>query len=174
MMPTPWKESYDQLRQHIKKQRHYFASKGPSIQGYGFSSGHAWMWELDHKESWVVKNWWFWTVVWRRLLRVPWTARRPNQSILKEISPRCSLEGMMLKLIHLYQFSRSVASDSANPESQHARPPCASPTPRVHSDSRPSSQWCHPAISSSVVPFSSCPQSFPASGSFPVSSLRLR
>ena len=54
-------------------------------------------------------------------------------------------------------------------ESQHTRPPCPSPTPRVHSDSRPSSQWCHPAISSSVSPFSSCPQSFPASRSFPVS-----
>ena len=62
------------------------------------------------------------------------------------------------------QFSRSVMSDSLWPhESQHARPPCPSPTPRVHSDSHPSSQWCHPAISSSVIPFSSCPQSLPAS-----------
>ena len=71
------------------------------------------------------------------------------------------------------QFSRSVVSDSLRPhESQHARPPCpSSPTPGVHSDSRPSSQWCHPAISSSVVPFSSCPQSLPASESFPVSQL---
>ena len=57
----------------------------------------------------------------------------------------------------------------ATPESQHARPSCPSPTPGVHSDSRPSSQWCHPAISSSVVPFSSCPQSLPASESFPMS-----
>ena len=66
------------------------------------------------------------------------------------------------------QFSRSVMSDSLRPlnNKQHARPPCPLPTPRVHSDSRPSSQWCHPAISSSVVPFSSCPQSFTASGSF--------
>ena len=70
------------------------------------------------------------------------------------------------------QFSRSVMSDSLRPhESQHARPPCPSPTPRVHSDPCPSSQWCHPAISSSVVPFSSCPQSLPASESFPVSQL---
>ena len=70
------------------------------------------------------------------------------------------------------QFSRSVVSDSLRPhESQHTRPPCPSPTPRVHSDSCPSSQWCHPAISSSVVPFSSCPQSLPASGSFPMSQL---
>ena len=70
------------------------------------------------------------------------------------------------------QISRSVVSDSLRPhESQHARPPCPSPTPRVHSDSRPSSQWCHPAISSSVVLFSSCPQSLPASESFPMSQL---
>ena len=70
------------------------------------------------------------------------------------------------------QFSRSVVSDSLRPhESQHARPPCPSPTPGVHSDSHPSSQWCHPAISSSVVPFSSCPQSLPAAEFFPVSQL---
>jgi len=70
------------------------------------------------------------------------------------------------------QLSLSVVSDSLQPhESQHARPPCPSPTPRVHSDSRPSSQWCHPAISSSVVPFSSHLQSFPASGYFPMSEL---
>ena len=70
------------------------------------------------------------------------------------------------------QFSRSVVSDSLQPhESQHARPPCPSPTPRVHSDSCPSSWWCHPAISSSVIPFSSCPQFLPASESFPMSQL---
>jgi len=70
------------------------------------------------------------------------------------------------------QFSHSVVSNSLRPhELQHARPPCPSPTPGVHSNSRPSSRWCHPAISSSVVPFSSCPQSLPASESFPVSQL---
>ena len=70
------------------------------------------------------------------------------------------------------QFSRSVVSNSLQShESQHTRPPCPSPTPRVHSDSCPSSQWCHPAISSSVVPLSSCPQSLPASESFPMSQL---
>ena len=74
-------------------------------------------------------------------------------------------------LYHLFQFS-SVVSNSLQPHaSQHARPPCPSPTPRVHSNSHPSSQWCHPAISCSVVPFSSCPQSLPASGSFPMSQL---
>ena len=68
------------------------------------------------------------------------------------------------------QFSRSVVSDSLRPhESQHARPPCPSPTPGVQPNTCPSSQWCHPTISSSVVPFSSCPQSFPASGSFQMS-----
>ena len=70
------------------------------------------------------------------------------------------------------QFSRSVVSDSLQPhESQHSRPPCPSPTPRVHSNSCPSSWWCHPAISSSIVPFPSRPQSLPASGYFPVSQL---
>ena len=95
---APWKKSYDQPRQHIKKQRRYFANKGPSSQDYGFSSGHVWI------ESWTVKKaecqridvFELWC--WRRLLRVPWTARRSNQCILKEISPGCSLEGLMLKL----------------------------------------------------------------------------
>jgi len=74
--------------------------------------------------------------------------------------------------IHSVQFTHSVVSNSLRPhELQHARPPCPSPTPGVHSDSRPSSRWCRPAISSSVVPFSSCPQSLPASESFPTSQL---
>ena len=96
-MLTPWKERYDQPRQHIKKQRHYFVNKVLSSRGYGFSSGYIWMWELDYKGSWAPKNWAFELWCWRRLLRVPWTARRSNQSILKEVSPECSLEGLMLK-----------------------------------------------------------------------------
>ena len=77
-----------------------------------------------------------------------------------------------LKYFSSVQFSRSVVSDSLQlHESQHARPPCPSPTPGVHSDSHPSSQWCHPAISCSVVPFSFCPQTLPASESFPISQL---
>ena len=92
-MFAPWKKSYDKPRQHIKKQRHYFSNKGPSSQGYSFSSSHVWMWELDHKESWVRRP-----SSWRRPLRVPWAKRRTNQSILVEISPECSLEGLMLKL----------------------------------------------------------------------------
>ena len=97
-MLTPWKESYDQPRQHIKKQRHYYVNKGPCSQGFGFSSGHVWMWELDYKESWALKTWCFWSVVLEKTLECPWTARRSNQSVLKEISPGCSLEGLMLKL----------------------------------------------------------------------------
>ena len=90
--------SYDQPRQHIKKQRHYFANKGLSSQGHGFSSSRIWMWELDCKESWALNNDVSELWCWRRLLRVPWTERRSNQSILKEISPEYSLEGLMLKL----------------------------------------------------------------------------
>ena len=95
---APWKESYDQPRQHIKKQRHYFVNKGPSSQGMVF------LVVMYVCESWTVKKaerrridaFELWC--WRRLLRVPWTTRRSNQSILKEISPGCSLVGLMLKL----------------------------------------------------------------------------
>ena len=88
-----------------------------------------------------------------------------------------SLKGTYLNIIKTMhyssvQFSHSVVSDSLRPhESQHTRPPCPSPTPGVHSNSHPSSRWCHPDISSSVAPFSSCPQSLPASESFPMSQL---
>ena len=68
---TPWKEGYDQPRQHIKKQRYYFVNEGPSGQGYGFSSGHVWMWELDYKESWAPKNGCFWTTVLEKTLESP-------------------------------------------------------------------------------------------------------
>ena len=76
--------SYDQPRQHIQKQRHYFANKGPSSQSYGFSSSHVWMWDLNNKESWRIDAFELWC--WKRLLRVSWTARRSKQSILKEIT----------------------------------------------------------------------------------------
>ena len=68
---TPWEKSCDQPRQHTKKQRHYFANKGPSSQGYSFSSSHVWIWELDYKESWALKNWYFWTVVLENTLESP-------------------------------------------------------------------------------------------------------
>ena len=67
-MLAPWKKSYGKSRQHIQKQRHYFANKGPSSQSYGFSSGHVWMWELDYKENWALKNWCFWTMVLEKTL----------------------------------------------------------------------------------------------------------
>ena len=95
---TPWKQSYDQPRQYLKKQRHYFANKGLSSQSYGFSSSHVLMWELGHKKRWAPKNWCFRIVVLEKLLRAPWTARRSNQSVLKEVNPDYSLEGLMLKL----------------------------------------------------------------------------
>ena len=95
-MFAPWKKSYDKPRQHIQKQKHYFANKGPSSQSYVFYSSQ-YGFELDHKENehWRIDAFELWS--WRRLLRVPWTARRSNQSILKEISPEYSLEGLILK-----------------------------------------------------------------------------
>ena len=84
-------------RQHIKKQRHYFANKGPSSQGHGFSSGHVWMWELDYKESWALKNLCFWTVVLEKTLESPLDCKEIQPVHPKEISPGCSLEGLMLK-----------------------------------------------------------------------------
>ena len=93
-----WKESYDQLRQHIIKQKHHFVDKGPSSQSHIFSSSCVWCesWTIKKAEYWKINAFELWC--WRRLLRVPWTARRSNQSILKEISPEHSLEGLMLKL----------------------------------------------------------------------------
>ena len=101
-MLAPWKKNYDKPRQCIKKQRHHLATKDPYSQSYGFSSTHVWIWEMDYKESRVPKNDAFELWCWRRLLRVPWTARRSNQSILNEISPEYSLEGLMLKLNFQY------------------------------------------------------------------------
>ena len=93
-MLAPWKKSYDQARLHIKKQRHYFADKGLS----SFSSIHVWMWELVYRKTKFQRIGPFELWCWRRLLRVPWKAKRSNQSILKEINPDYSLEGLMLKL----------------------------------------------------------------------------
>ena len=82
-MLVPWKKSYDQPRQHIKKLRHYFANKGPSSQSYGFSSSHIWLWPLDSKESWVLKNWCFWTVVLEKTLESPLDGKE-----VKLVSPK--------------------------------------------------------------------------------------
>ena len=96
-MLTPWKKSYDHPRHHIKKQRNYFANKGPTSQGCGLSIGHVWMWELDCEESWAPKNWCFCTVVLEKTLESPLDCKE-IQSILKEISPEYSLKWLMLKL----------------------------------------------------------------------------
>jgi len=82
-MPAPWEKSYDQPRQHIKKQTHYFTNKGPSIQSCGFSSSHEWMWELDYKESWALKNWCFWTVVLEKTLQSPLNCKQ-----IKPVHPK--------------------------------------------------------------------------------------
>ena len=110
-MLAPQKKSYDKPRQCIKKQRHCFARKGSSSQSYGFSSSHVWMLELDHKEGWQCRIDAFELYCWRRLLRLPWTSRRANQLILKEISPEYSLEGLMLKL-KLQYFGHRIRADS--------------------------------------------------------------
>ena len=96
-MLAPWKKSYDKLRQHIRKQKHYFANKGPPNQSYGFTKSHVWMCELDLKKAECQKIDAFELWCWRRFLRVPWTAKRSNQSILKEITSEYSLEGLRLK-----------------------------------------------------------------------------
>ena len=82
----PWKKSYGQPRQHIKTQRHYFARKGPTSLSYGFSSSHVWIWELDYKESWVLKNWCFWTVVLEKTLESPLDCKE-IQSVHTEDQP---------------------------------------------------------------------------------------
>ena len=97
-MLAPWKKSYEKPRQHIKKQRHYFANKGPSSQRYDFSSSHVWMWELDYKESWVSKNWCFWTVVLEKILESPLDCKEIQPVHPKGNHPEYSLEGLMLKL----------------------------------------------------------------------------
>ena len=92
-------------RQCIKKQRHHFADKGPKSQSYGFSSSHIWMWELDHEEDWMMKNLRLWIVALEKSLKSPLDSRSSIQSILKEINPEYSLEGLLLKL-KLQYFGR--------------------------------------------------------------------
>ena len=91
-------EKLDQPRYHIKKQRDYFANKGPSSQSYGFSSSHVWVWELDYKESWALKNWSFWTVVLETTLESPLDYKEIQPVNPKEIIPEYSLARLMLKL----------------------------------------------------------------------------
>ena len=113
-MLTSWKKSYDQPRQPIKKQRHYFANKGLSSQGYVYVMYAYESWTINKAERQRIDAFELWR--WRRLLRVPWTARRSNQSILKEISPEYSLERLMLKLKLQYfgHLTRRTASLEKN------------------------------------------------------------
>ena len=114
--------------------------------------------KIISEKLWVVNNW-------INLLTFLWVITHVGRESF-DLFSTCSVQFSSV------QFSCSVMSDSLRPhELQHTRPPCPSPAPRVHSDSRPSSQWCHPAISSSVIPFSSCPRSLQASESFPMSQL---
>ena len=119
------------------------------------------MWELDCEEGWAPKNWCFWTVVLEKTFKSP-------------------LDCKEIKLVNSKGNQLWIFTGRADAETpifwqpdglQHARLPCPSPAPGVHSDSRPSSPWCHPTISSSVIPFSSCLQSLQASGYFPMSQL---
>ena len=93
------KESYDQPRQHIKKQRHYFANKGPSSQGYGFSSSHVWMWELDCEESWTLKNLSFWTVVLEKTLESPL-----NSKEIKQVNPKGNQSWIFIGYSFIHSF----------------------------------------------------------------------
>ena len=97
-MLAPWKKNYDQTRQHIKKQRHYFTNQCLSSQSYGFSSSHVWMWELDYKESWAPKNGYFWTVVLEKTLESPLDCKEIKPVNPKGNQSEYSLEGLMLKL----------------------------------------------------------------------------
>ena len=124
---TPLKKAMSNLESRLKR-RHYFTDKDAYSWNYGFSNTHVWMWEWDHKEGWVPKNWCFWTVVFEKTLTVPWTARRSSQSILKEIYHECSLEGLRLKLKLQFFWSPNTRPNSlekpqmlANIEGQRRR-----------------------------------------------------
>ena len=97
-MLTPWQKSYDKPRQHIKKQKHYFANKGPSSQSCDFSRNHVWKWELEYKESWVPKNWCFWTEVLKKTLESSLDCKEIKSVNPKGNQSEYSLEGLMLKL----------------------------------------------------------------------------
>ena len=118
-MPTPWKETYNKPRQHIKKQRHQFAKKGLYTQSYGFSSSHVWVWELEYKESWALKNWCFWTVVLEKTLESPLECKE-----IKLVSPKgnqlwISIESTVAeapKFGHLMWRANSLEKSSPAPQ----------------------------------------------------------
>ena len=183
-MLTAWKESYDQPRQHIQKQRYYFVNKGPSSQGYGFSSGHVWMWEMDYKESWATKNWCFWTVVLEKTLESPLDCKeiqpvhpKGDQSWMFTGKTDVEAETLILWPPDAKSWLIWKDPDAGRDWGQEEKGTTEDEMAGWHHglDSRElvnsGSWWCHPTISSSVIPFSSCPQSFPASGSFQMSQL---
>ena len=111
-MLTPWKESYDQKRQHSKKQRHYFVNTGLSSQSYGFSSSHMWIWELDCEESWVPKNWCFWTVVLQKTLESRLDCKEIQPVHPKGDQSWVFIEGLMLKM-KLQYFGHLMQRDDS-------------------------------------------------------------
>ena len=131
------------------------------------------------RDTWINRQVWLWSTKWsRKKLTVFWQenalviANIPFQQHKRQLYTWTSTDGQYWNQFSSVQFSHSAMSDSLWPhEPQQARPSCPSPTPGVHPNPCPLSQWCHPTISSSVIPFSSCPQAFPASGSFPMSEL---
>ena len=110
-MFASWKKSYDKPRQRIEKQTHWFANKSPYILSYGFSSCHVWMWELDYKESWVPKNWCFWTVVLQKTLESPLDCKEIQPVHPKGDQPWVFMEGLILKL-KLQYFALMWRADS--------------------------------------------------------------
>ena len=110
-----WNKSYDKPRKHIKKHSLHSTNKGPYSQSYGFSSYHVWIWDLDHKEGWVLKNWCLLSVGLKKTLEIPWNSRRHNQPILKEINPEYSLERLMLRLQYFGYLMWRANSSEKNP-----------------------------------------------------------
>ena len=117
-MLTPWKESYEKPRQHIKTQRHQFVNKGAYNQSYGFSGSHVWMWELDHEEGWALKSWCFLVVVLEKTLESPLDCKEIQPVNIQEISPEYSLEGL------LWNWSSSTLATWCKEPIQWKRPWC--------------------------------------------------
>ena len=153
----------------------YFNINLPALRCLGWGHGRVrlfqcWLFQLVLYATWGARANYLPGRHWKAPRHLSWsTAPAPSGCVMVQLTI------VLYKAYHQFssvQFSCSIVSDSLQPhESQHARPPCPSPSPGVHANSRPSSRWCHPAISSSVIPFSSCPQSLPASESFPMSQL---
>ena len=117
-MIAPWKKSYNKPRQHIIKQRRYFANKGPSSQSYGFCSNHVWMWELDHKEGWALNNWCFWTVVLEKALESPLDCKEIQAAHPKD-NTRKLLE--LIKEYHKVRYKMNAQNSHVSPYSKNEK-----------------------------------------------------